>query len=196
MSELTNNTELTDRFNDALVYASELHATQRRKGPGCPYIAHLLGVCSLVLEDGGDEDTAIAALLHDAVEDQGGKFALEAIEERFGPDVASIVLACSDSYTLPKPPWRERKESFISSLSDKSESALRVISADKLYNARTVLIDLRQIQDAIWLRFQGGKAGSLWYYRAITDELRQVNPGSLVDELHRVVSTIEAFPAT
>ncbi len=185
-------TELTHRFDEALLYASKLHSAQRRKRSGCPYIAHLLGVCSLVLEDGGDEDQAIAALLHDAVEDQGGTETLNAIADRFGQGVASIVLACSDSHDPPKPPWRERKEKFIASLSTKSKPAIRVISADKLYNARTVLRDFRQIGDDLWAYFRGGKAGSLWYYRTITDELRKLNPGSIVDELHRVVSTLEA----
>ncbi|UCF28016.1 MAG: HD domain-containing protein, partial [Chloroflexota bacterium] len=130
---------LTDRFEEALIYAARLHAEQKRKRSSVPYFAHLLGVTSLVLEDGGEEDEAIAALLHDAVEDQGGVETLMDIRLKFGSEVADIVDALTDSYTDPKPPWRERKEAFIASIRTASPAVIRVSLADKVYNARATL---------------------------------------------------------
>ncbi len=182
---------LSERFIDALTFATQLHAGQTRKGSEVPYIAHLLGVASTVLEHGANEDEAIAALLHDAIEDQGGAATREEIRRRFGDTVTEIVDGCTDSDTTPKPPWRQRKEAYIAHIPTASASVLLVSAADKLYNARSVLNDYRLIGDAVWERFQGGKNGSLWYYRAIVDAFRSTGSSPLFDELERVVSELE-----
>jgi GTP pyrophosphokinase len=182
---------LSERFIDALTFATQLHAGQTRKGSEVPYIAHLLGVASTVLEHGANEDEAIAALLHDAIEDQGGAATREEIRRRFGDTVTEIVDGCTDSDTTPKPPWRQRKEAYIAHILTASASVLLVSAADKLYNARSVLNDYRLIGDAVWERFQGGKNGSLWYYRAIVDAFRSTGSSPLFDELERVVSELE-----
>ncbi len=187
---------LTERFNSALLYASRLHARQQRKGSGVPYVAHLLGVASLVLEAGGDEDQAIAGLLHDAVEDQGGEPRLEDIREQFGERVAAIVAGCTDSYTVPKPDWCARKKQYLAHLPRASADVLLVSAADKLYNARTLLADWRVEGNKVFERFKGGKDGTLWYYRALADVFSRVDGGPagyrrVVDELSRVVRKIE-----
>jgi (p)ppGpp synthase/HD superfamily hydrolase len=182
---------LSERFIDALTFATQLHAGQTRKGSEVPYIAHLLGVASTVLEHGANEDEAIAALLHDAIEDQGGAATREEIRRRFGDTVTEIVDGCTDSDTTPKPPWRQRKEAYIAHIPTASASVLLVSAADKLYNARSVLKDYRLIGDAVWERFQGGKNGSLWYYRAVVDAFRSTGSSPLFDELERVVSELE-----
>ncbi len=130
---------MTSRFEDALVLAAQLHREQRRKGSNVPYVSHLLAVSSLVIEHGGDEDQAIAALLHDAIEDQGGPRARAEILRRFGERVTGIVEGCTDSQTIPKPPWKERKLAYIAGISEKSPSVLLVCAADKLHNARSIL---------------------------------------------------------
>jgi (p)ppGpp synthase/HD superfamily hydrolase len=183
--------KLSDRFTEALVYTTELHARQQRKGTDVPYIAHLLGVAAIVLEDGGDEDEAIAALLHDAVEDQGGLPILAIISERFGERVADIVQGCTDADTHPKPPWQERKEEYIAHVRHASPSVRRVSLADKLHNARAVLHDQRQIGDAIFDRFAGGKAGTIWYYRTLAHVFLDTHSGPNAAELDRVVTEIE-----
>jgi GTP pyrophosphokinase len=182
---------LSHRFTEALIYATQLHATQVRKGSGVPYIAHLLGVASIALEYGANEDEAIAALLHDAIEDQGGNTTREEIRRRFGDIVTEIVDGCTDADTIPKPPWRQRKEDYIAHLPTASASVRLVSAADKLYNAATILKDYRILGDSIWSRFKGGKEGSLWYYRALVVAFRQVKSTPLVDELDRVVSELE-----
>ncbi len=195
MSEQGNGVQLTSRFEEALGYAFRLHGAQRRKGSGAPYISHLLGVAALVLEDGGDEDEAIAALLHDAVEDQGGQAAAAEIRRRFGERVAEIVLACSDADTVPKPPWLERKEQFLRALATVRADALRVIAADKLYNARSLLRAYRLQGEAAWARFRGGREGTMWYYRQAVLELEARGGGPLVEELRRAVEALEALVA-
>jgi (p)ppGpp synthase/HD superfamily hydrolase len=187
----SNKSKLTNKFEEALVYANHLHAEQKRKRSLVPYIAHLLGVTSLVLEDGGNEDEAIAALLHDAVEDQGGLDTLEEIRLRFGDIVAEIVLSVSDSFTDPKPPWRERKEKYIASISSASPQALRVSLADKVYNARTTLRDIRIEGELAWERFNGGKKGTLWYYRRLIEEFSKRGSSSLLNELIRIYDQLE-----
>jgi len=186
---------LSERFTQALIYATNLHANQVRKGSGVPYVAHLLGVASLVLEYGADEDQAIAALLHDAIEDQGGAVTREEIRQRFGEQVTAIVDGCTDSEIIPKPPWRQRKERYIAHISSADTSVLLVSVADKLYNAQSILKDYRLVGEDIWERFQGKKAGTLWYYRSLVTAFKQaeVNESikSLVAELAQVVSAIE-----
>lgn len=184
---------LSKRFEEALAFAYQLHNGQTRKATSVPYISHLLAVASLVLEHGGDEDEAIAALLHDAVEDQGGAAAREQIRKRFGGHVAEIVDGCTDTDSTPKPPWRARKEAYIAHLPQTSDSVRLVSAADKLHNARSILMDYRDQGEALWGRFQGGKEGTLWYYRTLVDTLRPLGPARLVDELARVVEEIEGL---
>ncbi|TAK11593.1 MAG: bifunctional (p)ppGpp synthetase/guanosine-3',5'-bis(diphosphate) 3'-pyrophosphohydrolase [Anaerolineae bacterium] len=182
---------LGPRFEAALALAFQLHAKQARKSSGVPYISHLLAVAALVLEDGGSEDEAIAALLHDAVEDQGGQKTLDIIRAQFGERVAETVLACSDADTMPKPPWRARKEAHIAHLRSAGASVRRVVAADKLHNARTTLADYRTQGEQVWDRFKGGKDGTLWYYRAVHAALAGQGAGVLVDELGRVLDEME-----
>ena len=182
---------LTQRFEDALVFTAQLHAHQPRKGGQIPYLSHLMSVAALVLEDGGDEDEAIAALLHDSAEDQGGKKTLENIRNRFGERVADIVLECSDSLTTPKPRWKTRKRKHIELILTASPEAQRVITADKLHNARSLLQDLRSLGSSTWDKFQGGKEGTLWYYRAVQQALNQGSESYLLEELERVIIEIE-----
>jgi GTP pyrophosphokinase len=154
-------------------------------------MAHLLGVASIALEYGAKEDEAIAALLHDAVEDAGGVERLDDIRKRFGDVVANIVDECTDAYTIPKPPWRERKEKYIAHVSVASRSARLVSAADKLHNARSILQDYRVHGEALWSRFNGGRDGTLWYYRALVNAFRSVENNELFEELNRVVTEIE-----
>ena len=186
-------TRLTTRFEEALVYATQLHAGQNRKRSYVPYISHLLAVTALVLEDGGDEDQAIAALLHDAVEDQGGIATLEEIRSSFGERVASIVIGCTDAYSIPKPPWRQRKEDYIASLRQADEAVRRVSLADKVHNARSTLRDLSREGDEVWARFNGGKDGTLWYYHQLIDAFGQFGTSYLLDVFKRTVSDIESL---
>ena len=182
---------LGKRFLDALIYAAKLHAGQTRRGTEIPYISHLMGVASIALEYGADKDEAIAAVLHDAIEDQGGAQTREEIRMRFGDRVVAIVDGCTDSEVQPKPPWKERKEAYIARIKDASSSVHLVSAADKLHNARTILKDYRTLGDRLWERFNGGKKGTLWYYRALSDEFRRAYPSPLIEELKRVISEIE-----
>jgi (p)ppGpp synthase/HD superfamily hydrolase len=182
---------LSPRFDDALTYASRLHAGQLRKGTAIPYVSHLLAVTAIVLEHGGGENEAIAALLHDAVEDQGGLATREAILERFGEGVAAIVDGCTDAEIIPKPPWRERKEAYVAHVSTASPSVRLVSAADKLHNARGILADYRQLGEGLWCRFRGGRDGTLWYYRALADAFRAVESTALTEELDRTVAKLE-----
>ncbi|MBE9225534.1 HD domain-containing protein [Phormidium sp. LEGE 05292] len=182
---------LSERFAEALVFATQLHATQVRKGSGVPYITHLLGVTSIALEYGANEDEAIAALLHDAIEDQGGAKTREEIRRRFGDNVTAIVDGCTDSEIVPKPPWRERKEIFIASLATALPSVLLVSAADKLHNSRSILKDYRELGEPVWQRFKGGREGSLWYYKSLVEAYRQVYFSPLIDELERVVTELD-----
>lgn len=184
---------LSKRFTDALTFATQLHANQTRKGGKVPYIAHLLGVASIALEHGANEDEAIAALLHDAIEDQGGAATREEIRRRFGDTVTEIVDGCTDSDTTPKPPWRQRKEAYIAHIPKASTSVLLVSASDKLYNARSILNDYRLIGENVWERFHGGKDGTLWYYRAALEAFRSTGSTPLFDELERVVSELESL---
>ena len=187
---------LTDRFDEALAYASRLHRAQMRKGTSIPYVSHLMSVCALVLEHGGTEDQAIAALLHDAAEDQGGAQTLAEIDGRFGKAVAAIVADCTDSWVEPKPPWRARKEAYLAALPHKPPASLLVSLADKTHNARAILADYRVIGPAIWDRFTGGRDGTLWYYGALREVFDVACPGPLAAELGRVVGVLGSSFAT
>ena len=182
----------THRFQAALVPAHQLHAGQTRKGTTIPYIGHLLAVTAIVIEHGGTEDEAIAALLHDAIEDAGGDPIRHTIRERFGDNVLAIVEGCTDTDQTPKPPWRARKEDYLAHLSEASPSVLLVSLADKIHNAGSILRDLRNEGDSVWSRFTGGKDGTLWYYHALVDAFRTRGQfAAMVDELERVVSELE-----
>ncbi len=193
MDHQTSHPRLGGRFDNALVFAVRKHRTQVRKGSEVPYAGHLLGVCSLVIEDGGSEDEAIAALLHDVVEDQGGELVLEEVRAQFDEQVAAIVLACSDTTVDPKPPWRERKEAYLAHLTAASLSTLRVSLADKLYNARAILRDRREVGDAVWDRFNTGRDGQLWYYGALADAFVDLRPGPMATELTETVDAIRSI---
>jgi (p)ppGpp synthase/HD superfamily hydrolase len=189
--EKRSKQRLSRRFIEALGYAARLHARQVRKRTGRPYIGHLLSVTSIVIEYGGDEEMAIAALLHDAVEDQGGLPRLREIRRKFGKRVARIVDGCTDSYTEPKPPWRERKLAYLERLASEPADVRLVSAADKLSNARETLHKLRVHGESVFEKFEGKKEGTLWYYRALVDAYRKAGTGPLVDELDRVVSELE-----
>ena len=184
--------KLGPRFRRAFLFAADKHSGQTRKASTIPYIAHLMGVASLVLEFGGDEDMAIAALLHDVVEDCGGVPMLKEVRRRFGPRVAKIVDGCTDSVTEPKPQWRKRKETYIRHLK-KAEAETRLVSAaDKLNNVRSILADYREVGESIWVRFNGGREGTLWYYRSLLEEFLQREPNRLIGELELAVRELEA----
>lgn len=182
---------LTHRFEIALQMASRVHAAQRRKGGDIPYICHPLAVAGLVIEAGGDEDAAIAALLHDAVEDQGGLAMLETIRQAFGDAVAEIVDECSDTHENPKPPWRRRKEAYLSKIPGKSAAARLIGAADAVHNARALVADYRDAGESLWARFNGGRDGTLWYYRRLIEALDGGAADVLVAELRRTVETLE-----
>ncbi len=189
------------RFRDALVWAAELHEEQKRKGGNVPYVAHLIGVASIVLEHGGDEDQAIAALLHDALEDQAHRMTPGEICARFGQKVEAIVEACTDGDAeeqRDRDParWRVRKQKYIDEIASKPAEALLVSMADKLYNARAILEDFREIGDKLWPRFTAGKEGNLWYYRALLTAFRARADNRLWHELDRTVSDIERMANT
>jgi (p)ppGpp synthase/HD superfamily hydrolase len=184
--------KLGPRFLRAFSFAAEKHAGQTRKASTIPYIAHLMGVASLVLEFGGDEDLAIAALLHDVVEDCGGAPMLKEVGRRFGMRVAKIVDGCTDSDTYPKPPWRARKESYIRHLKSADAETRMVSAADKLNNVRSILSDYREVGESVWARFMGGREGTLWYYRALLEEFLRRKPSRLIRELALAIAELEA----
>jgi (p)ppGpp synthase/HD superfamily hydrolase len=188
----SHGVKLGPRFLSAFNFAAEKHAGQTRKASTIPYIAHLMGVASLALEFGGDEDLAIAALLHDVVEDCGGAPMLKEVRRRFGPRVAKIVDGCTDSDTYPKPPWRERKETYIRHLKTADAETRLVSAADKLNNVRSILSDYRDVGESVWDRFKGGRDGTLWYYRALLQEFLRRKPNRLVRELELAVKELEA----
>lgn len=182
MNETTSAPGLWRKLTDAAAFAMEIHATQTRKGAETPYIGHLLGVASLVLENGGDEDQAIGGLLHDAIEDQG-VHQEAVITERFGARVAAIVRGCTDADTLPKPPWHDRKEAYIAHLEHANRDILLVSCADKLYNSRAICSDLRTHGLAVYDRFNAGREGTLWYYSELSKAFLRLMPSPLSMEL-------------
>jgi len=198
-SEILSSTPmlvLSERFERALNYATVIHAGQFRKATRTPYIGHLLGVASIALEYGADEDATIAALLHDAAEDAGGLGRIADIRARFGDTVAVIVEGCTDAVTVPKPPWRKRKEKYIAHVASADAATILVSASDKLHNARAILRDLRANGDRVFDRFNGKKEGTLWYYRSLVTAFREHGKSELTDELDRVVAEIERLAAT
>jgi (p)ppGpp synthase/HD superfamily hydrolase len=185
---------LSEQFEEALIYATRAHRNQTRKKTGIPYVAHILGVSAIALEYGANETEAIGALLHDTVEDCGGAERLRDIRQKFGEDVASIVDGCTDSDKTPKPPWRDRKRAYIEHLKDSHSSTRLVSASDKLHNTRAILAELRRNGLEVFERFAGKKDGTIWYYRALVTAFRQHGDrADLIDELDRVVSEIEKF---
>ncbi len=187
---------LTEEFDRAFLFASRIHRGQFRKGGDIPYLTHLMSVAALVLEDGGDESQAIAALLHDALEDTS-LIAAE-IETEFGATVRAIVEGCTDTTQKPKPPWRRRKQAYVEHLRDERDpGTLRVALADKLHNARAILADYRAIGDELWSRFNAGETDVLWFQRSLAKIFRdqRILSSPMVDELDRVVSELERLVA-
>ena len=192
------------RLGDALNYATWLHRAQQRKATPIPYTAHLLAVAALVLEHGGTTSEAIAGVLHDAVEDQGGDATLHEIRRRYGDEVAAIVTGCTDGIpgeARDGASWRTRKEIYIAQLASASASVVLVSASDKLHNARSILADLRDQRDALWSRFKGGREGTLWYYRSLVDAFSALpRPAAahqpLFAELERTIVAIEALART
>lgn len=179
------------RLQQAFRYAAEKHDGQTRKKSAVPYLSHLMAVASLVLEAGGDEDMAVAALLHDVVEDCGGMPRLREIRKQFGPRVAKIVEGCTDSFGEPKPEWLERKKDYLREVKHADAETRLVSASDKLHNVRTILADYRQHGEAIWRRFNGKKEGTLWYYRALCDEYQRRNRNRITLELAIAVEELE-----
>jgi (p)ppGpp synthase/HD superfamily hydrolase len=193
-SEVRNRAaKLGPRFLRAFAFAAEKHKGQTRKASTIPYIAHLMGVASLVLEAGGDEDLAIAALLHDVVEDCGGAPMLKEIRRKFGQRVAKVVDGCTDADAYPKPPWRERKEKYIARLKKENADTRLVSAADKLNNVRSIVSDYRAIGESVWSRFNGGRDGTLWYYRTLRDQFLPHKPNRITRELALAVNELEAL---
>jgi (p)ppGpp synthase/HD superfamily hydrolase len=182
---------LGPRLQRAFRYAAEKHEGQTRKQTAVPYLSHLMAVASLVLEAGGDEDMAVAALLHDVVEDCGGMARLREVRKQFGPRVAGIVEGCTDSFGEPKREWAERKKDYLREVKHADVDTRLVSASDKLHNVRTILSDYRQHGEAIWARFSGKKEGTLWYYRALSDEYQRRNRNRITRELALVVAELE-----
>ena len=184
---------LGSRFMRAFQFAAEKHAGQTRKASTIPYLAHLMGVASLTLEAGGDEDLAIAALLHDVVEDCGGAAMSKEVRRRFGSRVAKVVDGCTDADTYPKPPWRERKEKYLRHLETADADTRLVSGADKLNNVRSILADYRELGESVWSRFMGGREGTLWYYRALLDAFLRHPANRITRELALAVEELESL---
>ena len=184
---------LGSRFLRAFEFAADKHQKQTRKASTIPYLTHLMGVASLVLEAGGDEDLAIAALLHDVVEDCGGEKMLKDVRRRFGKRVAHIVDGCTDAYEIPKPPWKERKVSYINRLKEENADTRLVSAADKLNNVRSILSDYCALGESVWSRFNGGREGTLWYYRTLRDEFLRSKPNRITLDLDLAVQELESL---
>ncbi len=169
-----------------------MHRAQARNGTSIPYVSHLLGTCAIAQEFGANEDQAIAALLHDVIEDIEPIDEARAAVASFGDEVLRIVEACTDADTHPKPPWRERKEAYLVRLATEDAAVLLVSASDKLHNARAIVADLRQHGSAVWDRFNTGRE-QFWYYRSLVTAFRS-NPEhepALIDELDRTVTKME-----
>ena len=186
------NPLLTGRFESALVFACRIHQSQTRKGTDVPYISHLLAVCALVLEYGGDEDQSIAALLHDAPEDQGGQGTLDRIRDEFGPRVAALVSGSGEPVELKGANWQVRKETFLRNLPHAPCDAMLIVAADKLHNLTCLCNERRILGDAIFSRFNGGKDGTLWYYSRLAEILARHLPVSLADRLTQAVHMLQS----
>jgi (p)ppGpp synthase/HD superfamily hydrolase len=198
-SRLADPPDLAERFLAAVALAEEIHGHQRRQGTQIPYLAHLLVVTGLVIEDGGDEDEAVAALLHDSVEDGGGQIVLERIGASFGARVAGIVKELSDSIEPADQaePWIERKRHYLEQLADCDDpSVLRIGLADKVHNARSHVRDYRQEGDALWQRYEQRTAeDQLWYYHSLVELFERKRPGPMTEDLRHAVTELETLIA-
>ncbi len=183
--------KLSEHYEKALLYALEVHRDQKRKGTEVPYFAHLIAVSSLVLEYGGTEEEAIAALLHDAAEDQGGRQRLADIREQFGEGVARMVEELSDTLEEPKPDWKKRKEAYIAHLKDADPGVRLIAAADKLHNARAILRDYREVGEQLWERFRASREQTLWYYRSLEAVLEDQRNRTLMTELKYTLLELE-----
>jgi GTP pyrophosphokinase len=184
---------MSPRFAAALLYAHEVHRGQQRKGTGIPYIAHVLGVASIALEYGATEEEAIGALLHDAAEEGGGEARLAEIRARFGDAVADIVLGCSDSLAAhpdERRPWRERKAAYLEHLAVASEAVCLVSAADKIHNVRAILREHEACGEQVWRRLEGGRDGTLWYYREVADVLARRYRAPITRDLQNLVDAL------
>jgi (p)ppGpp synthase/HD superfamily hydrolase len=191
----SRSVKLGPRFLRAFEFAAEKHKNQTRKASAIPYIAHLMGVASLVLEAGGDEELAIAALLHDVVEDCGGEPMLKEVGRLFGARVAKVVEGCTDADTYPKPPWQARKEEYMRHLNAADSDTKLVAAADKLNNVRSILSDYRAIGESVWSRFHGGREGTLWYYRSLRDVFLRHKWNRITRDLELAVKELDALAA-
>lgn len=185
--------QLTDRFERAMVLAHQLHADQVRKVSGIPYIAHLLSVTAFVLEDGGTEDEAIAALLHDAIEDQGGEATRQVINEQFGDSVVNIIDGCTESSKVPKPAWKQRKLQYLQQVRSASVSVRRVSLADKLHNARSLVLDLRQHGHSTWSYFNASSQEIVWFYQSLLQIYQTTGKDTLTEAFEQTVLELEAW---
>jgi GTP pyrophosphokinase len=183
--------QVSPQFEKALTYATRIHGGRLRKKTRIPYIAHILGVAAIAMEYGANETEAIGALLHDAVEDCGGAKRLRDIERRFGKEVARIVEGCTDTDQSPKPPWLERKKAYLAHVRRASIPTKLVSASDKLHNVRAILMDYRKEGERLWSRFNAGKRGALWYYRALVNAFHGNRIQPLVRELDRTLTELE-----
>ncbi len=200
MTPSADITLLTPRFDEALTLAARVHAGDVRKGTRIPYVAHLLGVCALILADGGDEDEGIAGLLHDTLEDHPDLVSRRQLESLFGTRVRRLVEGCTDTPADyrggPKPPWRERKLRYLEHLRHAPPDALRVSLADKVDNARAIAADYRLLGEALWSRFSVGQQDQLWYYRSLVEVIGKARPpGRLLGQLETQVTDLESLVA-
>jgi (p)ppGpp synthase/HD superfamily hydrolase len=184
----TKTPRLSQRFVQALTYTFHLHQHQFRKGSSVPYFSHLMSVSALVLEDGGDEDAAIAALLHDAIEDQGGNAIRNEIQQRFGDRVLQMVEACTESDETPKPSWKQRKLRAIAQLHHAEPATQRVIIADKLHNLRCIWADWQRCGDRVWARFNASPSDILWFYRACVEAVGDRFSSPMLAELRALLA--------
>ena len=182
---------LGPRFDEALLLASTLHRSQARKASGVPYVAHLLAVTSLVLEEGGSEDMAIAALLHDAAEDQGGEATLAGIQRAFGEEVARWVRQASDTFEEPKPAWENRKQHHLAAIPMADREARLIMLADKVHNARSILADHARVGAEVWERFSVPRERTLWYYQTLLEVFERGLSPFLYDELGECVKQMK-----
>jgi (p)ppGpp synthase/HD superfamily hydrolase len=183
--------QLSPQFEKALTYATRIHGGKLRKKTRIPFVAHILGVAAIAMEYGANETEAIGALLHDAVEDCGGAKRLRDIERKFGKKVAKIVEGCTDTDQTPKPPWLERKKAYVAHVRHASTPTQLVSASDKLHNVRAILMDYRKEGERVWSRFNRGKQGALWYYRALVDAFNGKRVRPLVQELDRTLTQLE-----
>ncbi len=188
----SNPVIITDRYNQALKYAFELHKDQQRKGTSIPYLSHLESVAAIVWKNGGTENEAIAALLHDAAEDQGGIKTLDEIRSKFGEDVAQIVADCSDTFEAKKPDWQTRKQLYIDAMPHHAYSSRLVSAADKLDNLRDINREYDQMGEKVWSKFKGTKAQTIWYYRSLGEIFVQYGPTNLGKEILAQVASLES----